>query len=695
MDEIRLFKRPLTAGEIVGLYREGATVLKDKDEGGNAPPTPIVESDKRSGLAPLTVKFDASQSTDSNNDPLSFEWTFSDGGTASGAKVSHTFQKMGRYTIDLLVKDGKGGISKSQKTVTVKNDPPVCLARINWPYKGSGQRTFAPGEYEFQASDSVDPEGQALTCTWNLGAKTLTGAVVQTKLDKPGPQPLSLLLDDGTGRTTTWRTIINVPTAEGLLSSEEPNVPTTAGLHFRYFHDIYGGRDGVHERGGPCDVNTLIFRKRGTTSGILPWNIRERMGGYGMEWAGYLSVPADGEYTFHTHGVGGFYLWIDSQYVGYNYFGFRATNPFKDLKVKLQKGIHRLRANMYGSPKGSNYGFSTTWSGPGFERQLIPNTAMTRSLTLDEQIFSGQAKPIIGSDVQESWPESNPPLEGPAPVKAPVAGKLELSVDGPAPDGYARFSVKPPSGLQEPIEYRWHLGDGSVVEGLSAARHYPTGNFTVTVSAKDAAGRELSAFHLVKVAGATSESIGFKLTMKGNMSPDYEWRANMIAGVVPQGFWNNVWADRKQVPTLDSRGKEVATRVEPSKISHFSSINSIEPTDGNAQLASPSPVVVFPLSITDIPYERYDLICYYPGKATNEVKDSMVLKVAGQERTLKTVNSPCDYLDRWIEETPEKPEGNYVVFRGLSGKTQTIEAGPAPKTRTRPYLSAIQIIKQP
>ncbi|MEI7766537.1 MAG: PKD domain-containing protein [Phycisphaerae bacterium] len=696
MDEIRLFKRPLTAGEVVALYREGATVLKDQDEGGNSPPTPIVESDKRSGLAPLAVKFDASQSTDPDNDPLTFEWTFSDGGTASGAKVSHTFEKMGRYTIDLLVKDGKGGISKSQKTVTVKNDPPVCLARINWPFKGNNQRTFAPGEYEFQATDSFDPEGLPLKCTWNLGTQTLTGAVVQTKLDKPGPQALTLLLDDGSGRTTTWRTIINVPTAEGLLPSEEPNVPTTAGLHYRYFHDIYGGKDILHERGAPCDVNTLIFRKRGTTSGLLPWNIRERMGGYGIEWAGYLSVPADGEYTFHTHCIGGFYLWIDSQYVGYNYFGFGSTNQFKDIKVKLQKGIHRLRANLYGAG-GYNYGFSTLWSGPGFERQLIPNSALTRSLTRDEQIFAGQAKPVIGSDVQESWPESNQPLEGPAPVKIPVPGKLEVSVDGPAADGYARFSVKPPGGLQEPIEYRWHLGDGSIVEGLSAARQYPSGNFTVTVVAKDAAGRELSAFHLIKVAAATSDSIGFKFTLKGDMKPDYQWRANMFAGVVPQGFWNNVWADNKPVPTLDSRGKEVATRVEAVTVSRSAAITSVEPTDGNAQLASPAPVMEFPLAITDIPYERYDLICYYPGKATEEVKDSMVLKVAGQEKTLKTVNIPCDYIDRWIEETPEKPEGNYVVFRGLSGKTQTLDASPANKTKimTRPYLSAIQIVNRP
>lgn len=693
MDEIRLFKRPLTAGEVVALYREGATVIKDQEEGGNAPPTPIVESDKRSGLAPLTVKFDASQSTDPNSDPLTFEWTFSDGGTASGAKVSHTFQKMGRYTIDLVVKDGKGGISKSQKTVTVKNDAPVCLAHINWSYKGNNLRTFSPGEYEFQATDSFDPEGLPLTCTWNIGTQTLTGAVVQTKLDKPGPQAVTLLLDDGSGRTTTWRSRINVPNADGLLSSEEPNVPTTAGLHYRYFHDIYGGKDIAHERGAPCDVNTLIFRKRGTTCGLLPWNIRERMGGYGMEWAGYLSVPADGEYTFHTHCIGGFYLWIDSQYVGYNYFGFGSTNQFKDLKVKLQKGNHRFRANLYGSG-GVNYGVSTLWSGPGFERQLIPNTAWTRGLTLDEQVFADQAKPMIGSDVQESWPESNPPLEGLATVPKTVAGKLEMSVDGPAPDGYARFSVKPPSGLQEPIEYRWHLGDGSIVEGLSAARQYPAGNFTVTVTAKDAAGRELSAFHLIETAETASESIGFKMTIKGSMSPDYEWRANMIAGVVPQGFWNNVWADRKLVPTRDSRGKEVATRVEPVNISWFTQLSSVEPTDGNAQLASPTPTMVFPIALTNIPYERYDLICYYPGNATTETKDSMVLKVAGQQKTLVTVNVPCDYLDRWIEETPERPEGNYVVFRGLTGKTQTIEAGPAPKTRTRPYLSAIQIVKR-
>lgn len=53
-----------------------------------------------------TTKFDGSQST--TNPPgraLTYLWTFSDSGTATGVTADHTFNKVGNVTVTLVVSD--------------------------------------------------------------------------------------------------------------------------------------------------------------------------------------------------------------------------------------------------------------------------------------------------------------------------------------------------------------------------------------------------------------------------------------------------------------------------------------------------------------------------------------------------------------------------------------------------------------
>ena len=72
----------------------------------NIPPTINLNVSPTSGETPLTVEFDASQSTDPDDDPITFNWDFGDGATATGATVSHTYDKTGIYTVTLSPDDG-------------------------------------------------------------------------------------------------------------------------------------------------------------------------------------------------------------------------------------------------------------------------------------------------------------------------------------------------------------------------------------------------------------------------------------------------------------------------------------------------------------------------------------------------------------------------------------------------------------
>ena len=72
---------------------------------GNAPPSiTSVAATPASGVAPLAVTFSAS-ATDPEGAPLSYAWSFGDGGSATGANVSHTYAA-GSYTATLTVSDG-------------------------------------------------------------------------------------------------------------------------------------------------------------------------------------------------------------------------------------------------------------------------------------------------------------------------------------------------------------------------------------------------------------------------------------------------------------------------------------------------------------------------------------------------------------------------------------------------------------
>ena len=75
------------------------------------------------GTAPLAVTFDGGSSTDSDGTVVSYAWAFGDGSTGTGAEVTHTFDAVGLFRVELSVQDDRGGEDSTRDSVFVSSPP--------------------------------------------------------------------------------------------------------------------------------------------------------------------------------------------------------------------------------------------------------------------------------------------------------------------------------------------------------------------------------------------------------------------------------------------------------------------------------------------------------------------------------------------------------------------------------------------
>ncbi len=87
--------------------------------GVNQPPTASFTANPASGQVPLTVSFDATASSDSDGNIVSYVWDFGDGSTGSGQTTSHEYTSTGTHTVTLTVTDNDSATGSETATITV------------------------------------------------------------------------------------------------------------------------------------------------------------------------------------------------------------------------------------------------------------------------------------------------------------------------------------------------------------------------------------------------------------------------------------------------------------------------------------------------------------------------------------------------------------------------------------------------
>lgn len=155
----------------------------------NAAPEPRIQAPERVSVG-QSVRFDGSETADSDGAISDFSWDFGDGGGAKGVQSVHVFETAGSFDVTLTVTDD-AGVGNSVQTVVhrvlVAPSPVASLA---------ARGAVCPG---VTLPWAVGP-GAETAVAWAFGDGTvMEGEEVQHGFAKPGLMPVQVMLDDGLG----------------------------------------------------------------------------------------------------------------------------------------------------------------------------------------------------------------------------------------------------------------------------------------------------------------------------------------------------------------------------------------------------------------------------------------------------------------------------------------------------------------
>ena len=204
-----------------------------------------------------------------------------------------------------------------------------------------------------------------------IGLKAGTHAVTITFLQGGGDQTLDLRyagpnlgkqpIPAGAWRRTTTQAAA-LPVA-GLRVPENP-AGTAAGLDYGYYEGFW---NTLPNFGGLNPVRT-------GAAAAPDLSQRQREYGYAVRYSGYVTVPADGQYTFYTGSDDGSRLYIGSELVVDN-DGLHAYEE-QSGQIGLQAGTHAVTITFLQG--GGDQTMDLRYAGPGLNKQPIPASAWRR-----------------------------------------------------------------------------------------------------------------------------------------------------------------------------------------------------------------------------------------------------------------------------------------------------------------------------
>ncbi|MBT7307164.1 MAG: DUF1566 domain-containing protein, partial [Gammaproteobacteria bacterium] len=165
-----------------------------------------------------SITLDATSSTGNDGTSstiLSYQWSSSDGQTASGSTASLTFSSTGSYTITLTVTDNIERIVSTSQTITVAEPPNVAPTASFTATPSSGSIPLA---VSLDASASSDSDGSIVSYSWESSNDDVeSSAYAIMTFTQPGSYTITLTTADEDGATAQATQTINV--SQSILCS--------------------------------------------------------------------------------------------------------------------------------------------------------------------------------------------------------------------------------------------------------------------------------------------------------------------------------------------------------------------------------------------------------------------------------------------------------------------------------------------
>ena len=153
---------------------------------GNEPPS-ANSGGPYQGTVGVPVIFDGRLSADPQGAPLTFDWFLEDGGTASGARPSYTFQAPGTYYVLLVVNDGllespTSVGTNSYTTVAITGTAPSTTS-------SSTTTTTSPTSTTSPSTSTTSPTATTTTLPLPTATSTTTTSTMPPESDRCPTEP--------------------------------------------------------------------------------------------------------------------------------------------------------------------------------------------------------------------------------------------------------------------------------------------------------------------------------------------------------------------------------------------------------------------------------------------------------------------------------------------------------------------------
>ena len=229
----------------LGRYTVTGTVA---DAGGLAAPVAVAAAPTYiAAIAPLTVDFNGSGSTDSDGSIVDWQWDFGDGNSDSGQSVNHTFYSPGTYAVSLTVTDNDGLSDNDSLSVVVLNQAPIAVASSD---STSGT---APVTIDFDGTGSSDPDtfGSIVSYAWDFGDGASSSVQNPSHTYTAGGNfSASLTVTDDLGASGSDTMVLDITApayVDQYASSEVFGAGTVSGTYIST-HDVDGNEQSIRER---------------------------------------------------------------------------------------------------------------------------------------------------------------------------------------------------------------------------------------------------------------------------------------------------------------------------------------------------------------------------------------------------------------------------------------------------------------